>query len=44
VLAAGFEDFEVTWSGNIFEGAARPRREVEIFGTKGVNYRASKPG
>lgn len=43
-MAAGFEDFEVTWKGNVFEGAARPRKEVETFGTLGVNYRARKPG
>lgn len=43
-MAAGFEEFEITWSENVFEGAARPRPEVEAFGTRGVNFRASKPG
>ena len=42
-MAAGFIDFEITWSANIFEGAARPRREVAEFGTRGVNFRARKP-
>ncbi|HSJ44190.1 MAG TPA: hypothetical protein VK923_05860 [Euzebyales bacterium] len=42
-MAAGFEDFEITWNANIFERAARPRREVAEFGTRGVNFRARKP-
>ena len=42
-MAAGFEAFEITWRENIFEGAARPRKEVEIWGTLGVNFRAVKP-
>jgi len=41
-VAAGFTDFEITWSANIFENAARPRKEVEVFGTRGVNFRARK--
>jgi hypothetical protein len=28
----------------VFEGAARPSKEVEAFGTRGVNFRARKPG
>lgn len=43
MLAAGFEDFEITWRKNIFEGAARPRKEVELWGTRGVNFHARKP-
>jgi hypothetical protein len=42
-VAAGFEDFEITRSENVFEGAARPRKEVEFFGTRGVNFWARKP-
>ena len=42
-MAAGFEGFEVTWRKNVFEGAQRPRKEVTIFGTRGVNFRAQKP-
>ncbi len=43
-MAAGFEEFEVVWRGDPFEGAARPRKEVEIFGTHGITLRAIKPG
>lgn len=43
-MAAGFEEFAITWSENVFEGAQRPRPEVEEFGTRGVNFRARKPG
>lgn len=42
-MAAGFEEFEVTWKKNVFEGAAVPRKEVAHFGTRGVNFRARKP-
>ncbi len=42
-MAAGFERFEVTWRKNVFDGAARPRREVANFGTRGVNFLAYKP-
>jgi hypothetical protein len=42
-VAAGFERFEITWKKNVFEGAARPRKEVAEFGTRGVNFRAWKP-
>jgi hypothetical protein len=42
-VAAGFEDFEVTWRKNVFEGAARPRKEVAYFGTHGINFQARKP-
>jgi hypothetical protein len=43
-VAAGFTDFEITWSANVFTGAARPSPQVEEFGTCGVNFRARKPG
>jgi hypothetical protein len=42
-VASGFEGFEVTWRKNVFEGAARPSKEVAHFGTRGVNFRAFKP-
>jgi hypothetical protein len=42
-VAAGFEGFEITWKKNVFEGAARPRKEVTYFGTQGINFRAHKP-
>jgi len=28
----------------VFEGAPRPRKEIADFGTRGVNFRARKPG
>ena len=42
-MAAGFEDFEITWQKDVFEGAAVPRKEVAYLGTRGVNFRAYKP-
>lgn len=42
-MAAGFGGFEVTWRKDVFDGAARPRKEVAYFGTRGVNFRAFKP-
>jgi len=42
-VAAGFEDFEVTWRKDVFEGAARPSKQVAHFGTRGINFRANKP-
>jgi hypothetical protein len=42
-VAAGFEGFELTWRKNVFAGAARPSKQAEIFGTRGVNFRAFKP-
>lgn len=42
-MAAGFEEFEVTWRKDVFEGAAVPSKEISYFGTRGVNFRAYKP-
>ena len=42
-MAAGFERFEVTWRKDVFDGAARPSKDVAYFGTRGVNFRAYKP-
>ena len=42
-MAAGFEEFEITWSEDVFEGAPRPRKEISDFGTRGVDFRARKP-
>ena len=42
ILFAGFEDFEITRSEDVFEGAPRPRQEIADFGTRGVNFRARK--
>ena len=44
MTAAGFVDFEVTWRKKVFEGAPRPSQAVASFGTRGVNFRARKPG
>jgi hypothetical protein len=43
-MVAGFEEFDSTWSEDVFKGAARPRNEIADFGTRGVNFRARKPG
>ena len=43
VVAAGFEGFELTWRKNVFAGAARPSKDAEAFGTRGVTFRAFKP-
>ena len=43
VVAAGFEEFEITWQKNVFEGASKPRKEVALFGTEGINFQARKP-
>jgi len=43
-VAAGFEGFEVTWRKNVFEGAPRPSKDAEAFGTLGINFIAHKPG
>ena len=42
-MAAGFEGFELTWKKNVFEGAPRPSKDAEAFGTRGVTFRALKP-
>ena len=42
-MAAGFEGFEIVDRKDVFVGAAKPRREVELFGTKGIEFRATKP-
>ncbi len=43
-MAAGFEGFEITWRKDVFQGALKPRKEVAAFGTRGIDFRASKPG
>lgn len=43
-MAAGFEGFEITWRGNIFEDVPRPSEDALHFGTKGITFRAHKPG
>ncbi|MGB3562786.1 MAG: hypothetical protein WBH85_06720 [Thermoanaerobaculia bacterium] len=43
VVAAGFEDFELTWRAEVFDGAPQSS-SAAAFGTLGVNFRARKPG
>ena len=39
---AGFVDFEITWRGNVFSGAAQSSSAAD-YGTLGINFRARKP-
>ncbi|MFQ5861313.1 MAG: hypothetical protein ACE5IG_07185 [Dehalococcoidia bacterium] len=41
--AAGFQDFQITWRGDIFSGAPQ-QSDAAAFGTLGINFRARKPG
>jgi hypothetical protein len=41
VAAAGFAGFEITWRGDVFEGAPQQSSAAQ-FGTLGVNFRASR--
>jgi hypothetical protein len=38
---AGFVEFEITWRAPVFAGAPQAS-SAEKFGTKGINFRASK--
>lgn len=40
-MAAGFENFEITWRGDVFGGAPQQSSAKE-FGTLGINFRARK--
>jgi hypothetical protein len=42
-VAAGFQDFEITWRKDVFEGAPQASSAAS-FGTLGINFRARKPG
>ncbi|MFA9405925.1 MAG: hypothetical protein ACERKX_08915 [Anaerolineales bacterium] len=42
VSRAGFEDFEITWRGDIFRDAPQ-QTAAASFGTMGITYRAQKP-
>ena len=37
------EEFEITWSEDVVDGASRPRKEIAEFGTRAVNFSARKP-
>jgi hypothetical protein len=43
VVAAGFVDFEISWRGDVFSGAAQSSSAAN-FGTLGINFRARKAG
>jgi hypothetical protein len=43
VVAAGLEDFDLTWRAEVFDGAPQASSAAN-FGTLGVNFRAHKPG
>ena len=40
---AGFDNFEVTWREEVFDGAPQ-QSSAASFGTVGINFRANKPG
>jgi hypothetical protein len=40
-LAAGFEDFEITWRADVFAGAPQQSSAAD-FGALGINFRARK--
>ena len=41
VVGAGFVDFEITWRGDVYAGAAQSSSAAK-YGTLGVNFRARK--
>ncbi len=47
VTNAGFQDFQVTWKADIFDGAPQQtsaaKERISFLGAQGVNYRARKP-
>ncbi len=42
VTRAGFVDFEITWSAEVFDGAPQASNAA-AYGTKGITFRAIKP-
>ena len=42
VKRAGFVDFEITWSAEVFDGAPQASNAA-AYGTKGITFRATKP-
>ena len=42
IEAAGFTDFEIAWRKDVFDGAPQ-ESSAAAFGTKGINFRATKP-
>jgi hypothetical protein len=43
VIAAGFEDFAITWWADVFSGAPQHSSAAQ-FGTLGINFKARKAG
>jgi hypothetical protein len=41
-VAAGFIDFEITWSADVFAGAPQSS-SAAAYGTLGINFFAKKP-
>lgn len=41
-MAAGFIDFEITWSADVFAGAPQAS-SAAVYGTLGINFWAKKP-
>jgi hypothetical protein len=41
VLAAGFDDFAITWRADVFSGAPQQSSAAQ-FGTLGINFKARK--
>jgi len=41
ILAAGFVHFEITWRGDVYDGAAQSSSAAK-YGTLGINFRAHK--
>jgi hypothetical protein len=41
VVGAGFVDFEITWRGDVYSGAAQSSSAAK-YGTLGINFRARK--
>ena len=42
VVAAGFTEFEIAWKAKVFDGAPQAS-SAAVFGTVGINFRATKP-
>ena len=42
MLAAGFEEFAITWRADVFSGAPQQSSAAK-FGTLGINFQAVKP-
>ncbi len=42
-MAAGFEEFEITWRKEVFSGAPQAG-SADKFGTLGINFRTRKAG